>query len=269
VWLGQINLWPNQHSKRKMKIKLLLSVLLISAFGIAKAGSFTAADGDFFLGFQASSGVGSTTNYVVDLGSIGLANTFGGTVKTLDLSADLSSIYGSGWASRNDLTYGIFGYYANNGVDNKGNSKKANTFFASADSASDPWAKSDYASLGGVVASASSVVAAAAADPSGTVANSAKMASTETYSWGNYSTSSGAFSFFGSSIETGIANSLNIYQLEPTPDDGSAPYYGSASLSSLGNLTVTTVPEPSSVALVGIAGLGAAFILYRRRKAQV
>jgi hypothetical protein len=93
-----------------MKVKTLSSALLAIA-GMAFVQSAHAANtspGDLILGVQATGGTGSTTDLEVDLGSV--YNFLGaGTVNLYNYvsSAELISLYGSNYATRTDLTFGL------------------------------------------------------------------------------------------------------------------------------------------------------------------
>jgi hypothetical protein len=72
------------------------------------------SDGDCFLGFRSTNSLDSINAYLVKVGS---ATQFdGGGDVTLDLgniSADLASIYGADWYSRNDILWAVAGcWYA-------------------------------------------------------------------------------------------------------------------------------------------------------------
>lgn len=70
--------------------------------------------GDLFLGFRAAGDQGASVSYIVNLGQY---TTFrdaapGSSFELSSLTgigADLASAYGGGWATRTDLTWGIFG----------------------------------------------------------------------------------------------------------------------------------------------------------------
>ena len=85
---------------------LLAGLLLASP-----AQAVTAIAGDLILGFRASGGQGSSKNLEVNIGPA--SNYYGampGSFVVTGLStSDLVSTYGSGWASRSDLSFGIVG----------------------------------------------------------------------------------------------------------------------------------------------------------------
>ncbi len=107
-----------------MNLKSLgTSALLALAGAVALVPSTSMAalsysDGDLLLGIRALGGQGSTSDYLVNLGSISqylTANT-NDTILTLDteisnttVASDLSTLFGSNWASRSDLVFSITG----------------------------------------------------------------------------------------------------------------------------------------------------------------
>ena len=92
---------------------LFKSTLLIgmgSAMAASSAmGAFTFTNGDLVLGFQATSGTGSTKNVFFNLGS-GVAVRDNPTIGSLgNISTTLSSVFGANWYSRSDVYFGVIG----------------------------------------------------------------------------------------------------------------------------------------------------------------
>ena len=92
-----------------MKKFIALSAALIGSVFPVLGAPFVYTNGDLILGFQATSGTGSTKNVFVNLGS-GVAvrdnpalGSFG------NVSATLASAYGANWYSRTDLWFGVIG----------------------------------------------------------------------------------------------------------------------------------------------------------------
>jgi hypothetical protein len=99
-----------QHMKTN-KLWAAAPVLLAGFLLAPRAEAVTAIAGDLILGFRASGGQGAATNLEVNLGPA--SNYYGaapGAFVVTGLStADLVSTYGSNWASRSDLSFGIVG----------------------------------------------------------------------------------------------------------------------------------------------------------------
>lgn len=109
-------------------------------------------DGDLILGVRASGGLGATTCYEVNIGSV---TQFVGSPASFtvdlggDITADLDLIFGSDWKTRGDVSWSISGtqYSAGNGFSNR-------TMFASkaqptAGTQSIPWTRATLSTQGG------------------------------------------------------------------------------------------------------------------------
>jgi hypothetical protein len=69
----------------------------------AGAQQVTASVNELLLCFQATGGTGSTINLELDLGN------FASPISAINIDADLDATYGSNWASRTDLFWGVIG----------------------------------------------------------------------------------------------------------------------------------------------------------------
>src|SRR5581483_3649709 len=149
-----------------MKIKKLTTTALAALAGLAfvapSAKALTYSDGDLLLGFRATGGSGSSTDYLIDLGAF-TQFTLGGTyyspgsAVTLSLSGiktDLDNTYGSDWFT-NATTNVLWGIAGTQKAKNTapGNFTWANTLFASAatstNGGSTPWSTSTATAAGG------------------------------------------------------------------------------------------------------------------------
>jgi len=103
---------PSRNTTRSL---ILASTgLLLAALPSGAAIVANPASNDLFLGIRASSGTGSGTAYVLNLGQYSqLTATAPGATFTFanlgNVAADLVRIYGANWASRNDLLWGVVG----------------------------------------------------------------------------------------------------------------------------------------------------------------
>jgi hypothetical protein len=90
------------------KLAGIAGLLLLAA---TDSQAITAIAGDLILGFRASGGQGASRNLTVNLGpASNYYSALPGSFVVTSLSpADLSAIYGAGWASRSDLSWGIVG----------------------------------------------------------------------------------------------------------------------------------------------------------------
>lgn len=99
------------HTMKTNTLRAAAPVLLAGLILASRAQAVTAVAGDLILGFRASGGQGASTNLEVNLGPA--SNYYGaapGSFVVTGLStSDLTATYGSGWASRADLSFGIVG----------------------------------------------------------------------------------------------------------------------------------------------------------------
>ena len=96
-----------------MKNKLILAGLIAcGSLVINSQAAITANLNDLILGFRATGGQGQSVNLEVDLGPIsnysGVASSANAVVTQLNV-ADIVAAYGSNWATRTDLYWGIVG----------------------------------------------------------------------------------------------------------------------------------------------------------------
>lgn len=90
----------------------LLGALALAGVSAASGATVTPpANGDIFLGVRASGGQGSGVSLLINLGDdASFKNaTAGGTLSLGSLGAELVAAFGSNWATRSDLAWGIFG----------------------------------------------------------------------------------------------------------------------------------------------------------------
>lgn len=281
-----------------MKTKHILSALL--AAGLATAAHAGGVVGDLIVGFAQS---GNTTNYELDLGSVGSYQGLGaGSVVNLssDLSSlDLSNTFGSTWASAGTVTLGSV---ATNGATTlAGISAPAKTDWVSQSDGTvtaQPWMSespevSVYKDSGSTSLSNTREIAISNVESglnsvngftqSSNVSSTAGFISTSAAdSWSKYVTS--ASNGFGITpaidagtnllLSSGMFQVLDIYQYSQTTNSTTpGTYLGSLELGSDGSLFFTNfdpiaVPEPSVYAAVlGAACL--AFVAIRRRKQQI
>lgn len=258
-----------------MNIKSTL--LALCAFGLAASANAQISVGfnDLVLGFNKTSGTGSTNNLEVSLGSVsnfkaGGLNATGAEVFLSQLSvADLNANFGiaagtGGWqaSGTNWAVVGtngagggntLWGTYAS-GTEAPGSSQGAGANAIS----------TMYSGLNGQIATANS-------------ASSAFIATAEPLSW--KTTSDANFSYWSASIfragSTGFDNgsiastSLNFY--EWVEGAASATLLGQFKLYNNGNFSFTSaavIPEPSTyAALLGVATMGIVAIRRRRQAA--
>jgi PEP-CTERM motif len=230
---------------------------LIAVAGISAATNANAGIDTLYLGIDATGGAGSSTNIVVNLGSVSSLSS-PNPVSTFNLGSDLSAIYGNDWATRTDLYWGIFGYNDNN-----------NHLYASAAAGTGGLTGSDYYSQGGAVVNGSSLAFQYDLDKKnghiGLASGVVYMSTTEDGAWSQFSYGGSGFSFnlFRPEIEVNIQNALDVISLPVGDGVQGTPIVLNASINSSGT---ASVPEPSTYALLGFGTL-LLIVAYRRAKA--
>jgi len=265
-------------------MKLIKLTTTVAAMAIAAAFATSSAHaqvaGDVIVGFEEPGSGGSSNVYEVDLGSISQFSTS----QTFDLSAtDLSTEFGSSWASSSLLQFGVVGSTLSSGSLTLGsNTLAAKTVFTSWNTfAAAPVEKSSQATEVSDVNALYNDVANVGTPTTGSTV-SLPAVSTTTSDAGSFATIDKNNQQFG--FGTGFAKSnldfnsdgttsavdtatLDLYEVAQT-SSGTAPgsLLGTLSLNSSGDLafTAAAVPEPSSWALMGVGVLGLFWNLRRR-----
>jgi hypothetical protein len=240
--------------------KTLLAALAIAGFAAVNSASAQSGyvEGDSLLVFRASGGTGASKNVQIDLGNLG---TNGFSTINLDLSSSSSILgltYGSSWYTRNDLSWGLIG---GNGNDYTGTLGIKHGFSA------------PLISLGDLVTVQSGVANAVLAGAMGNAGQGTvsglRYSIYDTGNTGSFTAADdGGFGTTFSGTITGGINqysSLDIYYYG-TDLDNYASYApvqtGTASIAS-GVITVESIPEPSTYALLGFGAL-LLVVAYRR-----
>jgi len=254
--------------------------LITLAGGIISQSQASAAvvadpvNGDIFLGIRATSGQGADSSILIDLGQDSIYRNLLGSGASIsisigDIGSDLTALYGSGWSSRTDLSWSIFGV----------RSSASSSVYASEERlqpalATTAWAALDLNGRNSTGSQISSVIDgtngyrgrdATANSAVAVIQPNAATASSYAYQVGSSGTTDfGSLSQWGS-IEGTVGNPsgsvLDFYRLSGSATEP-VQLLGSFSLSPSGALTFTAVPEPSGLAL----SLASAGLLLRRRR---
>jgi len=254
--------------------RTLLTTIAVMGLVITEHSAHSALvynTGDLFLAFRATGSTGATQDYVVDIGQYSqfttTTNTF--ALSLGDIGQDLEDKYGSGWFSRSDLFWSI------TGTPYDGVTVTTPTLYVSrartdVNTPATAWlGRSNSAQ----VSTASSFQALAGAFASvGTATGNSSVATFQ-----NVGDSNSYASFTKPTLTTdfnvwntiqGTSSAVqDLFQVNPVFNQA-AVRQGSFQFDSDGNLYFTgaSVPEPSTVALVGVASAVALYMTRRRRQ---
>ncbi len=258
----------------------------------AQADAVTYSDGDLFLGVRASGNAGATQTYLINIGQgsvfrdKALGSTF--TLGLGNIAIDLAAIYGSNWATRADLFWGVAG---STSILNAGD--PANTIYASkeevqAGAPGTGWDRRSNSQQTATVSKMQGVASGYTTDQQGSTDTNSSFAVieniTDPNNWASFqpggvnSTAGSSFGVFTPSVEGdapgGITSTkLDLFRMVRSGLDdgtgltsGTGSYEGTFSIGSNGAVSYSVVPEPSTAALVcaGFTALG----LARRRRAS-
>jgi hypothetical protein len=257
-----------------MKFNRIMALAALSLAAAAPAGAalVTFNQGDLLMGFHADGGQGAGQTYVVDIGSAASFRDASGTLTlTLgDIGADLTAIYGAGWSSRTDLSWGIAGSPSNTATINGDPSR---TLYASqaqltAGVEGDGYqitAQSNRTSASTRMQGLTTVFKTDTATVNSTFATI--QGDSDVNGWRSYMSGGAAANTPGgidfgafSDLEATPGTALGLYRLV---DANPASYEGSFSISPSGSLSFTAVPEAASSVL---AAAGALALGLRRRR---
>lgn len=270
----------------QIKSKHLLTMLVVAGISVAAlpANAATFVAGDLLLGFRATGGTGATSNLVVNLGQADTVyrDATSGISSIADLGAILTSTYGSDWATRSDLSWGVVGLRDPSGIGSTSvdGDPKRTSYVSAAQTTYAPGTQQSAAwNIPGSTTRADITTAINDFNLAYTAATGTTYAvidSSSVNSWTDQVVNDGNFKLPGSleaSSATGIDDTgLDLYRIlntttgaNPTGTVGVGSYEGTFTISSSGvvGFSVGAVPEPSR-ALLAACGLGG--LLLRRRR---
>jgi hypothetical protein len=250
------------------------------------AMAVSATFGDLILGFRASGGTGAATNLEVNIGKASLYTSAvpGTIVAVAGLSVlDLTSTYGTGWATRSDLTWGIIGTTGLSVVDGA----PARTIWASRvestpGAISDPWLRGGVFTLqvpsnriASIYTAAPGSFDSATGSPNSTTAVLADAAAAGSWTAQESFTPGVGFSYFNPTVSASMDSIstapsaydgvtgfgvLDLWDIRPGAAGSAADYVGSFGLSQNGALifsksasTFAAVPEPAVMSMAPLA----------------
>jgi len=271
-------------------MKSFLKNLFLPVAGLALAATAATAapwppvPGDLILGVQATGGTGATTNVFFNLGPATTLRDSPSPAGTLvNLDAELTAAYGTGWSARTDLYFGVFANRSNatpSGIGSEApvNGDPARTIYASKGvtvaGTGVPWSGFSVSTLGLAATSHQGQIAAIdniAANGNNVMTLTQSSNSVEwNNGWSQFNPTTGAaFSIFAGGIQAKInatAALVDVFRIVST--SGSGSYVTTVSLAANGDVTAARAGAATSYYTVtanatnGSVSGGGASILY-------
>lgn len=289
-----------------MKIKSsILTAVFAAAAGLTSAHAavvdYDAGDLVLSIYTKTASSTGETLNVSVSLGDA--ATSFRGDLNgggvlsgstywtgsgnaftfNTNLDSTLDTAFGTNWFSRTDLSFGIVANQNNSNFGSVVNGDPTRTVYASSTSSATNWpaiSSTNVASAATYTTSFLNYFNGLNADASQTLIATYADSNANSYeNWqylGGSPSRLGDFNVFGTDINGSIGTnpSINVYRIlerttgaSPSGTVGDGDLIGSFTLASDGSLSFNAVPEPSTYALLALAGGAIAWIQFRRRRA--
>lgn len=265
-----------------MKNNAVLSILTLAGATLVAssvdADAVIYVDGDLFLGFRATGGVGATETYLINIGQASIfRDAAPGSSFTLSLGnigTDLDLIFGDGtpdmaWYLRDDVVWGVVGMQAAAaGID------PVHTLYATKDSPTGDtlataWVRRSNSQQTTTETKIQNLVQGYTLDNEGSANTNSAFAirqnTTDSNNWsqfqpgGTQSNSTTSFSVWNPTIEGnfdgGVINAeLDLFRMTPNGTAGTpGTYEGTFTIAQNGTVTYSVVPEPTSAALLSLS----------------
>jgi hypothetical protein len=247
------------------------AVTLFTIHSSKAALSYT--PGDLYLGFRAQGGSGSSLDYIVNIGQFSLY-TSGASFTVGNFGSDLSSssLFGASWNTNrgegSNVFWGVIGTpYSTTG--------DTSTIYVSSPTSNTEafTGLTPFSSLNtiGLIKQVSSGYLQNNGTVSTTNPKALVQGTGDSNSWSSFLQGNLDFNRFTEiegnfALGTGSSDAnLNLYRIDPV-NGKAATLVGTFSISNAGVVTYTSaVPEPASLAYLGIAAVGAILLIRRRR----
>ncbi len=256
--------------------KLLAALLALAgiALGTPSARAVLVDDwvsGDLIIGFRASGGQGATTSYLINIGSRTqyTSATSAFDLNIGDIGADLAATYGATWFDRTDLLWSVFG-----ATDSVAPTLYASRARSSLGTQSNPWPSESSATVRTGTKNAILAVTTQfnLLDATANSAHAALQTNSGTAGSYNWQVTANSGTDFGSQSQwtniEGVFGPSSTRALDYYSISSATTFRGVFSIDNTGQISFNAVPEPSTYALLAIAGTFFMVFLRRHRAAQ-
>jgi len=275
------------------KISIYAALIISSLTPFSKATPLY-QDGDVFLGIRDTTSnfsymidLGSADQFIGQLGKSSVTTVFTGAIDDGDgaplsrivsnIKSDLDTFFTSSWYSNSNLKYGIFGGFQLGSVYSSLLNMPDNAIVLSTPAAGMIVGNQPDAAvtgLGGQAGGVAGTIGTSTNTPAQTLAwysANSGIGSWAGLQYGGTATvynnqGSSAFGLYPGSLETSIASGSAISAIYNNSSGVTGGSLGTFAISSDGALSYTTVPEPSTYALMLIAGVLLGYVRLRRIK---
>jgi len=270
----------------KNTLRSIIPQLLLIGSPMTVIGAVVPADGDVFLGIRNTT---ASSAYVLDLGSmdqfINAYNSKGSltfnSISSSGLFSDLNSLLGTGWYNNSNVKFGLFGGFYGGSYNSAISTMPDNAIIVGNPSSGAVGNRANQTMdmltgyTTGMADNAGSSTAAGNLSSSAWISVNGKDGAWDTYQYAGTPSAynvkgSAAYGIFNGSVETQVANSLNVNSVFSSDASQNNGYIGNNigtfNITSGGQVSFNAVPEPSTYALFGIGAIGLLMVL-RRKKA--